>query len=173
MTQVQIIPLAQIIENNFFSDAIVVPVTPGNKIRLPGFNCQFQRQLHYLFEAETVNKSNLSHGQTIVVREIGEWFGFKNSIFIIDDLGYSIDGVIFRSLKKAEESCFHSVDIPTIWDRDTCLSNMTALTFIAGQIASGVRMFMHRTKPKYLTDINLIVSDDFFGKTVSSMFINH
>lgn len=173
MTQVKVITLEQIQAQNSFSDAIVVPVTPGNKIHLPGFNCQIQRQLHYLFEVEVAGKSNLEHGQTIVAREINEWFGFRNSIFIIDDLSYSISGVVFLGLKKAEESCFYSVNLPTIWDRNSVLSKMDALTFIAEQIALGVRLFMHKNKPKYLTEINLIVTTDYFRKIVNLMFVNH
>lgn len=173
MTEVKVISLAQVHAKNSFSDAIIIPVIPSNKICLPGFNCQLQKQLQYLFEAEAASKSSLGHGQTIVVREIDEWFGFRNSIFIIDDLGYSISGVVFLGLKKAEESCFYSVDLPTIWDRNSILSKMDNLTFIAEQIALGVRLFMHKTKPKHLTEINLIVTTDFFRKIVNSMFVNH
>ena len=73
----------------------------------------------------------------------------------------------------AEKSCFYSVDIPTIWDRNACESKMDTPTFIAEQIASGVRLFMHKTKPKYLTEINLVVPNDFFGTILRSMFVNH
>lgn len=158
-------------------DAIITPINSGG-LWMGGVDTAIQRvaggmQFHDQATAK-LEASGLTEGEALhASQKTDHKGGFKDVVFVVDDLGKPIRDVVYAGLMKAEEAGMKSVAIPATMRMGAMkgLRERTG-TEVADEIAKGVEKFL-ASNPQNVKELQFIVyngpgSDASDGREVTN-----
>lgn len=141
------------------TDAIIVPINSGGAW-FGAMDRIIQSVAGNQFHLQVRAALPLTDGETVVARQTSpHQGGFRNVVFVIDDLQRPLREVILAGLKAAESAGFHKVHLPTMRMGVMLGAVEKSVQEAVDEMAAGVRAFLE-SYPESVDEITFVVYKD-------------
>lgn len=140
-------------------DALITAINSGG-MWAGGIDGVIFRSAGEIFHKQAGKAMPLKDGQTVVARSNGATkSGFKNVVFVVDDLKRPLREVIYAGLKAANDAKYMTVSLPTIRMGVMLGAVEKSVDEAVSEMGEGVRRFL-ADKPDSIKQITFVVFND-------------